>query len=383
MRSRLALLTAMIVALTACSDAPTTPGDYPLATAASVNDPSPPVSSVRWNRKAIALFRARGGSPARANAYLSLAQYRAVLAAQDAQHGTSRPSVTGAAAGASAAVLKQFYPLDVATIDAELAAQRAESPSADEQNKDFGAGEAIGLAVANAVLALAATDNYNLTSPGAPPIGPGYWTSSGAPIVRGSYGTRPFFLTSGTELRLPPPPAFGSPAFLAALAEVHAFSDNRTPEQVAISQKWVPFSGIVFNEIATGLIVKYHRSELEAAQILAYANTAAVDALIACFDSKFAYWFIRPTQADPGITLAVALPNHPSYPSGHSCETGAWQGVLSDAFPSERAMLEETAQEASMSRINGGLHYRFDGEGGLTIGRSAARLALLRRGLEP
>jgi len=323
MRSRLALLTAMIVALTACSDAPTTPGDYPLATAASVNDPSPPVSSVRWNRKAIALFRARGGSPARANAYLSLAQYRAVLAAQDAQHGTSRPSVAGAAAGASAAVLKQFYPLDVATIDAELAAQRAESPSADEQNKDFGAGEAIGLAVANAVLALAATDNYNLTSPGAPPIGPGYWTSSGAPIVRGSYGTRPFFLTSGTELRLPPPPAFGSPAFLAALAEVHAFSDNRTPEQVAISQKWVPFSGIVFNEIATGLIVKYHRSELEAAQILAYANTAAVDALIACFDSKFAYWFIRPTQADPGITLAVALPNHPSYPSGHSCETGA------------------------------------------------------------
>jgi hypothetical protein len=383
MRSRLTLLTATMVALTACHDAPTTPGDYPLATATSLNDPSSPVSSVRWNRKAIALFRARGGSPARANAYLSLAQYRAVLAAQDAQHGASRPSVAGAAAGASSAVLKQFYPLDVATIDAELAAQRAESPSADEQNKDFGAGEAIGLAVANAVLAQAATDNYNLTYPGAPPIGPGYWTSSGAPIVRGSYGTRPFFLTSGSELRLPPPPAFGSPTFLAALAEVHAFSDNRTPEQVAISQKWVPFSGIIFNEIATGLIVKYHRSELEAAQILAYANTAGVDALIACFDSKFAYWFIRPTQADPGITLAVGLPNHPSYPSGHSCETGAWQGILSDAFPSERAMLEETAQEASMSRINGGLHYRFDGEGGLTIGRSAARLALLRRGLEP
>ena len=387
MRSRLTALAATMLALTACSDAPTTTGSYPpavrrLDAAASATDASSPVSSVRWNRKAIAFFRARGGSAGRSNAYLSLAQYRAVLAAEDARHGETRPSLAGAAAGASVVVLKQFYPLDAAAIDGELEAQRALPPLGSEHNMDFAAGEAIGRAVGAAVLARAATDNTGLTSPGSPPIGPGFWISSGAPIVRGGLGARPFFLTSGSELRLPPPPAFGSPAFLAALAEVRAFSDNRTPEQVAISVKWVPFSGVVFNGIATDLIVKYNRSELEAARILAYANTAAVDAIIACFDSKFAYWFIRPTQADPGITLAVGLPNHPSYPSGHSCETGAWQGILDDAFPSERAMLAEVAQEASMSRINGGLHYRFDGEGGLTIGRSAARLALERRGLE-
>ena len=108
MRPRLTLLTATMVALTACNDAPTTQGDYPLATATSLNEPSSPVSCVRWNRKARALFRARGGALARANAYLSLAQYRAVLAAQDAQHGTLRPSAAGAVAGASAAVLRQF-----------------------------------------------------------------------------------------------------------------------------------------------------------------------------------------------------------------------------------------------------------------------------------
>ena len=200
--------------------------------------------------------------------------------------------------------------------------------------------------------------------------------------MRGGLGARPFFLTSGSELRLAPPPAYGSPEFLAALAEVRAFADARMPAQVAISQSWVPFSGVVFNGIATDLIDKYHRSELEAARILAYANTAAFDAIIACFDTKFTYWFIRPTQADPGITLAVGLPNHPSYPSAHSCETGAWQGVLSDAFPSESAYIEEVSQEASMSRVIGGLHYRFDGEGGLAIGHGAARLALTRRGLE-
>ena len=388
MTTRQVALALATLAAAACVDAPTTatPIDArpitPAGASASATDDLHPLSSVRWNRKAIALARLRGNAPARPNAYLSIAQYRAVLAAQDARHGETRPSLAGAVAGASVVLLKQFYPLDAAGVDAELQQQRAEPPLGNEHNKDFGAGEAIGRAVGAAVLALAATDNSGLTLPGAPPVGPGFWTSSGAPLIRGQFGTRPFFLTSGSELRLPPPPAFGSPTYLAALAEVRTLSDNRTAAQIAISVKWIPNSGPLFNDIATDLIIQYHRSEQEAARILAYGNAAAFDALIACFDTKFAYWFIRPTQADPGITTAVPLPNHPSYPSAHSCETGAWEGVLADAFPSERAMLAATAAEASESRINGGLHYRFDGVGGLLIGRTAAELALSRRGLE-
>ena len=384
MISRLAALAVATLGAAACVDAPTTatrPVARPTASASATDD-SHPISSVRWNRKAMALTRLRGNSPARPNAYLSIAQYRAVLAAQDARHGHERPSLAGAVAGASVVLLKQFYPLDAAGIDAELEQQRFESALGREHNKDFEAGEVIGRAVGAAVLAFAATDNSGLTLPGAPPVGPGFWTSSGAPLIRGQYGTRPFFLTSGSELRLPPPPAFGSPTFLAALAEVRTLSDNRTAAQIAISVKWIPNSGPLFNDIATALITRYHRSEQDAARILAYGNAAAFDALIACFDSKFTYWYIRPTQADPAITTAVPLPNHPSYPSGHSCETGAWEAVLADAFPSERAMLAATAAEASESRIHGGLHYRFDGAGGLLIGHNAARLALARRGLE-
>ncbi len=383
MRPRLALTIALAL-LTACDQAPTaiTSGDSPIGPLASSSDAGPQTSTVRWNRKAIALFRARGGNAGRVNAYLALAQYKAALAADDAKHGTSRPSPAGAVAAASVVVLKQFYATEASSIDAELAAQRAASSRGGEHNKDFAAGEAIGTAIGTAVLALVASDNFGATSPGTPPTGSGYWVSSGAPIVRGGLGARPFFLTSGSELRLPPPPAFGSTDFLSALSEVRAFSDNRTAAQIATSLFWVPFSGVVFNSVASDLIEKYHRSEIEAARILAYANTAAFDAIIACFDTKFAYWFIRPTQADPGITLAVGLPNHPSYPSAHSCESGAFQAVLSDAFPSERAFLDEVSQEASMSRIIGGLHYRFDGDDGLALGRSAARLALQRRGLE-
>ena len=330
----------------------------------------------------MSLFRARGGNAGRVNAYFSLAQYQAALAADQAKHGQSQPSLAGAVAAASAVVLKQFYPLDVTLINAELVAQRTEAPLGTEHNKDYQLGESIGNQIGADVLAFAATDNFGATSPGTPPAGAGYWVSSGSPIVRGGLGARPFFLASGNELRLPPPPAFGSAEFLSALAEVRAFSDARTADQIAVTRAWVPFSGVVFNGIATTFIDKYRRSELEAARILAYANAAAFDAIIACFDTKFAYWYIRPTQADAGITLAVGLPNHPSYPSAHSCETGAFQAVLGDAFPAEHTVLEETGQEASMSRVYGGLHYRFDGDDGLALGRAAGRLALARRGLE-
>ena len=206
MRSRISILSATLVVESGCHDGPTDPsrplaadGVRGTALNASANDAFT-TSTVRWNRMSIALFRARGNPNAgRTSAYLSLAQYRAVLAAQDARHGKSRPSLAGAAAGASVVVLNAFFPLDAAAIDAALAAQRAEPPLGTEINTDFAEGEAIGREVAAAVLAWAASDNFGLTSPGVPPVGPGYWVSSGTPIVRGGLGARPFFLTSGSR----------------------------------------------------------------------------------------------------------------------------------------------------------------------------------------
>jgi membrane-associated phospholipid phosphatase len=144
----------------------------------------------------------------------------------------------------------------------------------------------------------------------------------------------------------------------------------------------VPFSGVVFNGIAGELIVKHHRTEREAARIFAYASAAAYDANIGCFDTKFTHWYIRPSKADAAITTPVGLPNHPSYPSAHSCETGAWEAVLVDAFPSERESIVASAQEAGLSRLYGGIHYRFDMVAGETLGLAAGRLALQRGGLE-
>jgi hypothetical protein len=388
---RLAAATLVAVVHAACAEERSAPGTDVVGDAtgatADASSQGSVISSVRWNRKALEIFRSHlvPGSPppnaGRIHAYLSLAQYRAVLTAQEhGSPGSRRPLQAGASAGASARVLAEFYPLDGAIIDAELAAQRSDYDDRPAARRAFDLGEAIGREVGIEVLAQATADNFGPAPLPAQPTGAGYWVSSGAPIVKGGFGARPFFLRSQTEINAPPPPAFGSAEFLAALQVVRAFSDARTPEQVGVTLKWVPFSGVLFNEVAGDFVEKHGRSELQAARVLAYGNLAAFDAIIGCFETKFVYWLIRPTQADPGITLATGLPNHPSYPSAHSCETGAWQLVLSDAFPSEGKLLNTMAREANLSRIIGGLHYPFDGEAGLRLGRRAGRLAL-RRGI--
>ena len=113
----------------------------------------------------------------------------------------------------------------------------------------------------------------------------------------------------------------------------------------------------------------------EAAHIMAVANIAGFDATNACFDAKFAYYLIRPSQADPLITLPLGLPNHPSYVSGHSCQTGAYATVLESVFPQERDELRALVVEAGLARIYAGLHYRFD-TAGAELARNVAAQVL-------
>ena len=371
-------------ALLACAGGPTEIGQPPAAQLSATKfwDVT---ASTRWNRRVAGLVALRPpangqAATSRILTYLSLAQYRAVLAAEDGKDGSIHPSTSAAVGAASVAVLSRFFPLDSATLEGQLDTDLAGEQWPGARHDDVQSGEAIGRAVGADVNALAASDNYLVVSPGTPPMGPGYWVSSAAPIVRSLTGVRPFFLTSASQLRPPPPPAFGSPAFLTALAEIRTISDTRTPEQLAVAQFWntstAPFTAGALNLIADDLIEQHHRSEREAARILAYANAAAFDAQIACFDAKFTYWFIRPSQADPAITLPIGLPNHPSYPSGHACITSAIMTVLADALPSERSRLDGIVEVSGLSRMYGGIHYRFDVEAGQAIGRAAAALAL-------
>ena len=319
-------------------------------------------------------------------AYLSLAQYRAVVAAHDAVGIPPHASPEGAAAAASAVVLSALFPADAAFFESQLGLQEDAAAGSQDARREFGAGEAVGREVGAEVAELARSDNFDAVWTGSAPIGPGYWTSDveppRPPLLPLLGQMRPFFMGSGDQFRPPPPPAFGSAEFLSALAEVRAFSDNRTADQRAIAEFWSMTTGSLavgfWNEEASRLIERYHLNERRAAHALALSHTAAMDAMIACHDAKYTYWLIRPYKADPAITTPIPRPNHPSYPSNHACVSGASAYVLGAFFPAEAARLAALADEAGESRIYAGIHYRFDKDAGLAIGRQVASLALLR-----
>ena len=382
--TRHAKMVAMVAVIlldgSACADAVA----GPRAAATRAAGPSPSAvkfwdanAAANWTDLATSLEARTPVPVGRLSVYLSLAQLRA---AEDAEAIVPNPPTSAAIGAASAAILNASFPSHTSEIEAALDAQRSAVPWPGAKGEDFAAGEAIGRAAAARVIAYSLGDRVGLTNPGTPPLGPGFWVWNGGPISRGLLGARPFFLTSADELRPPPPPAFGSAAFNAALAEVRQISDTRTAEQVAIAQYWnvnqSPVSAAAMNDLAVGLIRRHRTSDHEAARIMFLMNAAAFDALIGCFDAKYHYWFIRPPQADPAITLPIGLPPHPSYPSAHSCITGSSTAVLAAEYPSERPMLEALAQEASLSRLYAGIHYRFDMEAGLELGRRAAAKAL-------
>src|SRR5512147_1470582 len=105
-----------VVSLSACADAPTRLVQ-PSAPSADAVKFWEVTASTRWNERAAALLGqyppATNGQAAalRMLSYVSLAQYRAVLAADAGKDGSTHPSVSAAVSAASVAVLSGFFPL--------------------------------------------------------------------------------------------------------------------------------------------------------------------------------------------------------------------------------------------------------------------------------
>ena len=193
--------------LLACTDGPDRISRPPEARASATKFWNV-TASTRWNRRVagfVALRPQANGQAAmsRILTYLSLAQYRAVLAAEDGKVRSTHPSVPAAVGAASAVVLSKFFSLDAAALEDSLEADLAAEQWPGARHQDVASGEAIGRTVGADVNALSATDNYLVESPGSPPPGDGYWVSSAAAITRSLYEARPFFLTSASQLRPP------------------------------------------------------------------------------------------------------------------------------------------------------------------------------------
>jgi membrane-associated phospholipid phosphatase len=345
-------------------------------------------STLPWNAKAIALAGKYSLRPTIANrAYMlvSVAEARA-LDALDANARTSDDLDQGVASraaalgGAAVTVLTYLFPADQTDLEAMLGAERASAPN----ESHFDAAVASGRAAAQLVVDAARVDGSSAVVVPIIPVGPGYWIPGALVLTPQWPFVTPMLMSSGSQFRPGPPPAFGSPEFLLALQRVRTFSDTRTAEQLAILNFWndpgtIGNHGGHWNRIAVDLILRDHLNEGRAVYVLESLNLALSDASIACMDAKYTYWYVRPYQADPLITTPIGQPAHPSYPSLHSCQGGAAVGVLEHEFPSDAASLEAMLAEMNLSREWAGLHYWFDTEVGAAIGRHVAEIANVPR----
>ena len=116
-------------------------------------------------------------------------------------------------------------------------------------------------------------------------------------------------------------------------------------------------------------IARRKLSPLRAARALALSSVATYDAMVACWDAKYTYWLLRPVSADPSVQTVFSTPPFPSYPSGHSTLSSAAAEVFAELFPDAAAHYRHKAEEASLSRVYAGVHYRFDILAGEELGR--------------
>ncbi|MDQ3874844.1 MAG: vanadium-dependent haloperoxidase, partial [Actinomycetota bacterium] len=286
-----------------------------------------------------------------------------------------------AVAGAASTVLPYFHPEEAARIQA-LAAELADTGSMAFQ---------LGRLIGALLVARAESDGADATWTGMPPGEPGSWvpTPPGyvSPPLEPLAGTwRTWNLKTGSQFRPKPPPAYGSPLFLAETNEVYAVSRTLSDEERRITDYWADGAGTVtppghWNVIAAGLVREAGWSTLRSARLFAALNSAQADAFIACWDAKFAYWSLRPITAirrliDPNWLSYIVTPPFPSYVSGHSTTSGAASTVLAAFFRPKAKQLAAMAEEAAVSRLYGGIHYRSDNEVGLALGRRIGSVAV-------
>jgi hypothetical protein len=201
------------------------------------------------------------------------------------------------------------------------------------------------------------------------------WTAAAqtatGPMEPGAGGWRPWVLASGKELRLPPPP--DAPATAAELQELRllvGLRDAVALEQIRYWDFWSPAHR--WNEMLIDTRVTQNLFGVDVIRAFAMLNVAIHDALIAAWDSKYAYNRRRPGEVDPQLVTALPAPRSPSYPCEHAVAAGAGSAVLAHLFPTEAQRFAQATEEAAHSRVLAGVVYPSDARAGLELGRAVA-----------
>jgi membrane-associated phospholipid phosphatase len=360
--------------------------------------------SYRWNQLGVNTLVAHAAPLAgRDLTLLTVAIYDATVAAWDSKYAYNRarpsevdpaletvipnppspsyPSEYAVTAGAASTILAWLYPDDAQHyIDLAQEAVNSRLLAGVEYPSDVEAGLELGRQVAELVIEYGIADSTDAVWEDTVPTGDGMWTGEN-PVTPMAGTWKTWVLTSPDQFRPAPPLAYDSEELAAELEEVVSF--ERTPVTNAIATFWEFGAGgrrnyWFWTDVTTRLILAadWDDNAPMAARAYALERIANFDAYVACWDAKFTYWAMRPFQLDPEFTSLFNTPNHPSYPSAHSCLSGASADVLASLFPGDAAEVQALAEQAGEARIWAGIHVRSDVEVGLELGHQVAEAVI-------
>jgi len=186
-----------------------------------------------------------------------------------------------------------------------------------------------------------------------------------------------FVISSGSELRAPPPPdAAGTASEISQLKDFAKWRDPAALDLIAYWDTGAP--SYRWNEIAVSEALRSNLPVNFASRVLALLHVAIHDAMIATWDSKYAFKRRHPSETDTTLSTVLSNSRSPSYPSEHAAAAGAAAAVLSYLFPDRAPLFTRYAEEATRSRLLAGVSYPSDIAVGLEIGRRVANKVVAR-----
>lgn len=322
---------------------------------------------------------------------------------------TSLPTASPDAAAIAAAhtVLKDYFPNNAAALDAARARTLARIPEGPAKT----GGIALGETAATRMIAERANDGSEPPESYLPSSSkPGDWNlTPDCPATGGVFlhwrKVTPFALRSADQFRSDPPPALDSARYTKDYKEVKAVGAaegaDRPMDRADVVHLYAAVGdAILWNPIARQVAAMKNSSLSENARTFALLNIALSDAAVAVMDTKYHYVLWRPetairaggtdgnprTDADPSYMPFISSPCFPSYPSGHASTSYAAREILerlfglkghsitvsSPAAPGvslKYANFKTITTDIDDARVYGGIHFRFDQEGGAEQGR--------------
>lgn len=385
---------------------------------------SPDTYVAYWDGVGSEAFTAAALSPAEGHvifAYVAIAVYDSVTAIKGRYEpfavdvdAADEASADAAVVGAASTILEHYLPAQAAIIGAARTASLLTIPDSAAKTN----GLALGDAVAELLIAERADDgfrdpSYTYTAPN-PPI-PGVWLPTAPTTPIGLYlgHMRPFALKSANQFRPDGPPALDSNRWAEDYNEVKEIgssaSTTRTAGQTEAARFWAQAPVQQARGSFRRFVLDHQLDVADAARFMAMMSVTYADGLIACFDAKYLYALWRPitairagdtdgndaTVGDPTWSpLLPVTPNHPEYPSAHSCITPAAGLVIArflhtqmidftiPSFPSGAIAdrhfetPSDLEYDVANARIWGGIHFRSAVEDGAQIAKKTANYVL-------